>query len=50
MVKERVMFKRVGRFGKWVAILYVIQALIGTAVGTYVYWSGSSVFGIGLTP
>ena len=44
------MFKRFAKFGKWFAILYIAQAMVGIAVGLYVTWSGSSVFGFGLTP
>jgi len=44
------MFERFAKYGKLFAILYIAQALVGIAVGLYVTWSGSSVFGFGLTP
>lgn len=44
------MFKRIAKYGKWFAIIYVAQALVGTAVGLYAVWSGSTVFGFSITP
>jgi hypothetical protein len=44
------MFKRIAKFGKWFVILYVAQALFGIALGLYLFWSGSSVFGIKMFP
>lgn len=39
------MYKRLLKFGKWFAILYVAQALVGIIVGVYLALSGTSVFG-----
>jgi len=44
------MFKRFAKFGKWFAILYVAQALVGVVIGLYLVWSESTVFGFALIP
>ena len=44
------MFKRIAKYGKWFAIIYVAQALVGTGAGIYAVWSGSTVFGYDMTP
>ena len=44
------MYKRIMKYGKWFAILYVAQAMVGVAIGLYSVWSGSPVLGLDLTP
>ena len=44
------MYKRIMKYGKWFAILYVAQALVGVAIGLYSVFSGSNVFGLDLVP
>ena len=46
----RLMYKRIMKYGKWFAILYVAQAMVGVGIGLYSVWSGSTVFGLDLTP
>jgi uncharacterized membrane protein len=44
------MYQRILKYGKWFAILYVVQALVGVGIGLYSVWSGSTVFGFDLVP
>jgi hypothetical protein len=44
------MYKRILKYGKWLAIAYVAQALVGIAVGLYLVWNGSIAFGLNVVP
>jgi hypothetical protein len=44
------MIKRILKYGKWIAVIYVAQAVVGIVVGVYLVVSGVGIPGLGIFP
>jgi hypothetical protein len=42
------MIKRILKYGKWIAVIYVAQAVVGIVVGVYLVVSGAATPGLDL--